>query len=101
MQINATSIAQELKRGAAEVGALLHHGLDRARDALATGIDATEDRLRNIDAGAARQVHVAARETERYVRKHPWQVAGLGLALAVALGIAIGLAAGSKKGVSR
>jgi ElaB/YqjD/DUF883 family membrane-anchored ribosome-binding protein len=90
-----------LKRGAAEVDALLHHGLDLARDALATGIDAAEDRLRNIDAGAARKVRVAAREPERYVRKHPRQVAGLALALAVAVGIAIGLVAGSKKGVSR
>ena len=91
------SITQELKRDAAEVDALLHDGLDRARDALATGIDGAGDRLRSIEAGAARKVRVAARETERFVRKHPWQVARIGLALAVAVGIAIGLAAGSKK----
>ena len=97
MQINTDSIAEEVKRGAAEVDALLHHGLDLARDALATGIDAAEDRLRNIEVGAARKVRVAARETERYVRKHPWQVAGIGLTLAVVVGIVIGLVAGPKK----
>ena len=97
MQINTNSIAQELKRDAAEVDALLHHGLDRARDALATGIDAAEDRLRNIEVGAARKVRAAARETQRYARKHPWHVAGIGLTLAVVAGIVIGIAAGPKK----
>ena len=97
MQISTNSIAQELKRDGAEVGALLHDRLDRARDVLATGMDGAGDRLRNIEVGAARKVRAAARETERYARKHPWHVAGIGLALAVVAGIVIDLAAGPKK----
>ncbi|HTO91904.1 MAG TPA: hypothetical protein VMJ70_12295 [Candidatus Sulfotelmatobacter sp.] len=97
MQISKNSIAQELTRDAAEVDALLRHELDRARDALATGIDGAGDRLGDIEAGTTRRVRVAARRTERYVRKHPWQVASIGIALAVAVGVAIGLAAASRK----
>ncbi len=98
MQIRRNAVVQGVKRTAAEVDALLGAGTDRlagARDALAARIDHTGDRLRDIEVGAARKVRVAARQAERYARGHPWQVAGIGLALAAAVGIAIWLAARS------
>jgi ElaB/YqjD/DUF883 family membrane-anchored ribosome-binding protein len=99
MQINTNPVVQGVKRTAAEVDALLDAGtikLGDAREALAAHIDRAGERIRNIEVGAARKVRLAARETERFARKHPWQVAGIGLALVAALGIAVGLAAGSK-----
>lgn len=100
MQISTNSVVHGLKRTAGEVDVLLDAGADRladARDALAAHIDRAGDRIRNIEVGAARKVRAAARETERYAREHPWQVAGIGFALVMALGGAIGLAARSKK----
>ena len=100
MQISTNSIAQGVKRNAAEVDALLDAGAARlgdGRNAIAARIDRAGDRVRSIEVGAARKVRVAARETERYAREHPWHVAGFGLGLVVALGVAIGLAAGWKR----
>jgi ElaB/YqjD/DUF883 family membrane-anchored ribosome-binding protein len=99
MQISTNPVVQGVKRTAAEIDALLDASASRlgdAREALAARIDRAGERIRNIEVGAARKVRIAARETERYAREHPWQVAGLGLALVAALGIAVGLAAGSK-----
>jgi len=71
-------------------------GLQDVREDLAVRMDHATDQLRSFEVGAARKARSAVRVAERFARAHPWQTAGIGVAVVVS-GIALGLAAGSKK----
>jgi ElaB/YqjD/DUF883 family membrane-anchored ribosome-binding protein len=100
MQTNMTRVVQQLNRTVSDAGAMLDAGADKlsdARDALAVRLDRARDRLKHVEIVTARKVRIAAHRTERYARDHPWQVAGIAVAVVVAVGIAIGIALGSRK----
>lgn len=59
-------------------------------------LERAEDVVRDLGVSASRNVRSAARGAEHYARRHPWHVAGIGLALVAAAGIAIGILASSK-----
>lgn len=67
-----------------------------AGHALTEKLERAEDVVRDLGVDAFRNVRIAARGAERYTRRHPWHVAGIGLALVAVVGIAIGVVASSK-----
>jgi ElaB/YqjD/DUF883 family membrane-anchored ribosome-binding protein len=84
-------VTRELRRVLTDAEALLEAGGERlgeARGAAATRLSRARDRLADIEREAAYRARRAARETDRYAHEHPWQVAGIGMALGVALALA-------------
>jgi ElaB/YqjD/DUF883 family membrane-anchored ribosome-binding protein len=82
---------RELRRTVTDAEALLEAGGERlgeARSELVARLDRARDRLIDIEREVAHRGRRAAREVDRYAHGHPWQVAGIGVALAVAIALA-------------
>jgi ElaB/YqjD/DUF883 family membrane-anchored ribosome-binding protein len=78
--------AQELLRHAAS-GA--DQGYNQARARLEQSIDAAKRELDAAEQALLDSVHEAGQATDRYVRRHPWQSAGIGAGLGLLVGLLI------------
>jgi ElaB/YqjD/DUF883 family membrane-anchored ribosome-binding protein len=76
-----------VERVTAEAQSLLEAGRDRAEDArhaTASRLYNARSRLRDFGDDAAHRTRRTARHVDRYAHEHPWQLAGIGIALATA-----------------
>jgi ElaB/YqjD/DUF883 family membrane-anchored ribosome-binding protein len=100
METNADRVMGELRRVVGDAEALLAEGGDRlgdARDAIASRLRDARDRLELLEREALFHARHAARQVDRYAHDHPWQVAGIGVALATAVVLAAWLALDSRR----
>jgi ElaB/YqjD/DUF883 family membrane-anchored ribosome-binding protein len=100
MEANVDRVMGELRRVVADAETLLAEGGDRlgdARDAVATSLRDARDRLDLLEREALFHARHAARRVDRYAHQHPWQVAGIGVALATAVVLAAWLALDSPR----
>lgn len=90
----------ELRRVVSAAEALLEAGgdrLDDTREALAERVRDARLRLRDLEHEVAYRTRRTARDVDRYAHEHPWQVAGIGVALATAAALAAWLLLDSRR----
>lgn len=62
-------------------------GAQNARSRMRETLDHTKERLSNLEAEIVSRSRDAARETDRYVRTHPWQSIGIAAGAGLLLGM--------------
>lgn len=68
-------------------GAVSGEGVDALRERLRTHVDVLQDTLSDAQSAARRGYRVAAVNTERYVRRNPWQAVGIAAGVGFVLGV--------------
>jgi len=66
---------------------------DKAKDArerLEKGVQATKERLYELQKQSAEQAKVAVKATDEFVHDHPWESVGVAFAVGALLGVLIG-----------
>ena len=100
MEANMDRVVKELRRVVADAEGLLEAGGDRlgdTREAMVTTLQDARERLRDLEDEVAYRSRRAARQVDHYAHEHPWQIAGIGVALATAAALAAWLLLDSRR----
>jgi len=100
MKANIDSVVRELRRVVADAEGLLEAGGDRlgdTREAMAARLHDARHRLHEVERRAASGGRRAVRQVDDYAHGHPWQIAGIGIALVTAAALAAWLLLDSRR----
>jgi ElaB/YqjD/DUF883 family membrane-anchored ribosome-binding protein len=92
--------ANKLHQVVADTGGILETAGERVgdpRERALLRLERGRDQLADMKREAVYRARRAVLETNRYARKHPWHVAGFGVALGIVLGLASGVAASRRR----
>jgi ElaB/YqjD/DUF883 family membrane-anchored ribosome-binding protein len=91
------SLAGDLRKVIADAEVLLQHAVrdagqeyTKARHRLEASLLSAKTRLGGIEKDAIERGVRAAKSTDDYVRRHPWESIGIGAAVGLAIGLFIG-----------
>ncbi|MGA8056210.1 MAG: hypothetical protein WCA12_20520 [Burkholderiales bacterium] len=100
MEANMDRVVRELRRVVADAEGLLEARADRlgdTREAMAARLHDARHRLHDFERKVTSGGRRTARQVDDYARGHPWQIAGIGVALATAAAFAAWLLLDSRR----
>jgi ElaB/YqjD/DUF883 family membrane-anchored ribosome-binding protein len=97
-QVTKDQLVEEFDTVVADTAVLLNSaanaGVEKAaslRASVEQNLAVATDRLRDVQRSAVESTEAAARATDRYVHRHPWQTVGIVAGATAVLGVVIGL----------